>query len=324
MVVVVLSFADSGLARSQVNMDPVAGALSVQNPRRIVEGPSGQVLVSDRRFGTVVAVARDSLQPVWSAQLPLDGAPFGLAMLKRLVYVGNTTTKKVETYRMSGSGGADTSLRFAYNLGDGSAAGAGSIENPIAIGVDTKDRLVFVLDGMSKRISVFKANGAFLYSFQPMDASGVVLSPVSLTVDETRQEILVGDYGNPRPDWDGCSFCGAAVAARILIFSYDGNLLSHIAGDGSTHASARFTRVQGMATSPDGHIFAADPLRSKILVFDRASGAMVAQLGTEGSGPGQLMAPLDVWLDAATGDLFISNNRGARRVEVLRGAGEQP
>lgn len=320
--VVGLSLATIGSAWAQTNVDLTAGVLSVQNPRRIAEGPEGQVLVTDRRFGTVVAVGRDDLLPVWSAQLPQEGAPFGLAMLKKSVFVGNTKTKKVEVYKISGTGGADVSLHFAFNLGDRSSDQAGSIENPIGIAVDRNSKLVFVLDGASKSIGVFRHNGAFLYGFQPMDADGAVLSPVSVTVDEIRREILVGDYGNPRPDWSGCSFCGAAAPARILIYDYEGQLLFQITGDGSTHLSARFARVQGMATSAEGRIFAADPLGNRILVFDRVSGALVEELGSEGSEPGQLMLPLDVWLDGDTGDLFISNNRGARRVEVLRGVGE--
>jgi hypothetical protein len=44
-------------------------------------------------------------------------------------------------------------------------------------------------------------------------------------------------------------------------------------------------------------------------------------LGAQGQEPGQLMLPLDVFFDERTGDLYVSNNQGARRVEVLRGAG---
>jgi hypothetical protein len=304
---------------------PVPTVLSVQNPRRIAEGPSGQILVADRRHGAVIAVDRASLESVWSTPLPAEGRPFGIASLNELVLVGNTGTKNVEVYRVIGSGGSDTTLEFAYNLGGVPAGATGTIENPIGVGVDANENLAFVLDGPAKRINVFETErGVFQYAFEPRDSGGVLLSPVSLTVDTLRREILVGDYGSPASWFSGCSFCGAAEPARILIYAYSGELLFEIYGDGSTHASAEFARVQGMAVGADGRIFAADPLGSRILVFDRYSGALLEELGTQGPAEGQLMLPLEVWLDGETGDLFVSNNQGARRVEVLRGAGGQP
>lgn len=324
LALALLCLAGAGPAWAQTEPDPAVAVPLVQNPRRIAEGPNGQVLVTDRRYGAVVAVDRNSLEPVWSTPLPQEGAPFGLAVMKRLVFVGNTSTKNVEVYRIRGSGEPDTTLRFAYNFGKVPTGAIGPFENPIGIAVDANEKLVFVLDGAAKRIEVYKPNGSIQYAFEPRDSDNALLSPVSLAVDELRREILVGDYGNPAPYWDGCSFCGAAEPARILIYDYRGELLFEIRGDGSTHSSAGFARVQGMAVSADGRIFAADPLGGRILVFDRYSGALLEELGTQGPDEGELMLPLDVWLDGETGDLFISNNRGARRVEVLRGAGGQP
>lgn len=314
------------LGLRQTSPAPAAAVPQVQNPRRLAEGPNGQMLVTDRRHGAVIAVDRTSLLPVWSSPLPQEGAPFGLAVTKRRVYIGNTSTKNVEVYRSRGAGEPGTTLRFIYNLGNVPTGAIGPYENPIGIAADENKNLVFVLDGAAKRIDVFSVRrGSFRYSFEPRDSEGVLLSPVSLAVDKLRREILVGDYGNPRPEPD-CSFCiyTAAAPARILIYDYGGELLFEIRGDGTTHWSTSFARVQGMAASADGRIFAADPLGGRILVFDRYSGALLQELGTQGPAEGQLMLPLDVWLDEETGDLFISNNQGARRLEVLRGAGGPP
>jgi len=301
--------------REQINAgESGAPAPTIQNPRRIAEGPRGQLLVSDRR-GWIVAVDKDSLEPVWGFQLPQEGAPFGVATSNQLVFVGNTETKNVEVYRLVGSSGGTTTLKFEYNLGGTAAGATGSILNPISIAIDGMARLVFVLDGDEKKVKIFESKGPFVNAFEPRDSAGELLSPVSLAVDETRQEVLVGDYGDP----SGSS--RAKTPARILIYDYDGNLLFQINGNGFTHWSTRFARVQGMATSADGRIFVADPLGSRILVLDRVSGALLTELGEEGLQPGQLMLPLDAALDQKTGDLFISNNQGARRVEVLRGAG---
>lgn len=294
---------------------PVAPAWpqTLQNPRRLTQGPGGHLLVSDRG-GSVVAVDKDSLEPVWSFALPEEGAPFGLAAWRRLLFVGNTETQNVEVYRMLGPP-TNVRLRFEYNLGFMPPGQPGPFAKPISIGVDSSERLVFVLDGATKAIRIFDLKGRFERSFQPADDEGVVLSPVSLAVDEARREVLVGDFGDPS------GFFRPRTAARILIYDYEGRLLFRIDGNGSTHETARFVRVQGIATTPDGRIFAADPLGSRILVLDRESGALLAEFGAEGSEPGQLMLPLDVHLDESNGDLFVSNNRGARRVEVFRNAG---
>jgi len=322
LAVAVLGLAVTQPARAQAGTDPTAGPLTVQNPRRLDGGPDGTVLVSDRRYGTIVAIARDSLEPVWSAQLPGEGQPFGLGMRNRRLFVGNTTTKRVEVYKIQGSGGDDTHLSYSHTLmgADGTPA---VFDKPIGIGLD--ENLVFVLDGTAKSVRVFRGNGAFVDSFEPRGSDGALQSPVSLAVDPLRHEVLVGDYGDPRPVPD-CSFCTYAPAApaRIMVFGYDGQLRFEIRGDGTTRPLTRFARIQGMAASADGRIFAADPIGNRIFVFDRATGTVLAELGTGGTAPGELLLPLDVWLDDETGDLFISNNRGARRVEVLRGAGGTP
>ena len=141
-----------------------------------------------------------------------------------------------------------------------------------------------------------------------------MLSPVSVAVDETRREVLVSDYGDPSGGFS------AQEPARILIYDYDGQLKFQINGDGTTHATTGFTRVQGIAAGPAGRLYASDPLGGRILVIDRTSGALIKEVGAPGGQPGELMLPLDVLVDGRTGDLFVCNNRGARRLEVFRGA----
>lgn len=291
-----------------------ASTVWAQNPRRIDEGPRGELIVSDRS-GTIVAVDKTSLQSLWSFQLPDEGAPFGLATSDRLVFVGNTEKGNVEVYRLEGDKGRSKTLRFLYNLGGIPAGQMGTIKNPISIGKDRKQKLVFVLDGAVKRVKVFDQKGEFLYDFAPVDQFGAVLSPVSLEVDELRGEVLVADYGDP----SGTSTSGAP--ARILIYSYQGVLIDQIDGAGFFDSNLIFRRVQGMATSEDGRIFAADPLGSRILVLNRSTGQLQESLGTQGTAPGQLLIPTDVFFDQETGDLFVVNNRGVRRVEVFRGVG---
>lgn len=287
---------------------------TIQSPRRIAEGPGNHLLVTDRS-GMIVAVRKDNLAAVWGFRLPLDGAPFGLASLRRFVFVGNTETKNVEVYQIKRSGSSSVTLVFRYNLGQVAPGEAGSVGNPIGVAVDRLEQLVFVLDGHAKKVKIFGSKGALLGAFEPRDGAGVLLSPVSVAVDEMRKEVLVGDYGDP----SGSAM--AAKPARILIYDYQGNLLDQINGSDGFGGDFMFARVQGLATSPDGRIFATDPLGGRVLVLDRTSGTLLEVLGTQGPDPQQLMLPTDVILDGRTGDLFVVNNQGARSVEVFRGAG---
>jgi hypothetical protein len=107
----------------------------------------------------------------------------------------------------------------------------------------------------------------------------------------------------------------------MLIFYDVGELQFEIQGNGSTHVTTRFSRVQGLVVSADGRIYATDPLGSRVVVLDRSSGETLAEVGSEGAEPGFLRLPLDVFVELKTGDVFVSNNQGARRVEVFRGAG---
>jgi len=303
-------------------------AQAVQNPRRIAAGPDELVLVADRRHGAVIGVDRQSLETVWSFALPDEGAPFGVATMGGRLYVGNTKTMNVEVYHMPhaprvnpGSNPRPASdrpsphgrplIKFEYNLGHTT----GLIGNPIDIGVDPQTRQVFVLDGAEKQVLVFDHRGTFVDAFLTIDQAGELLSPVSLSVDSARGEVVVGDYGDPSGGFS------VSTPARILIYSFDGELQFQIDGDGSTEPTTRFVRVQGTTVSPDGRLFAADPLAGKILILDRTSGATLGEIGAPGDQVGELMLPLDVWIDDESGDVFVSNNRGARRLEVFRGAG---
>ena len=303
---------------------------AVHNPRRITAGPQDLILVADRRHNAIIAVDKENLETIWSFALPDEGAPFGLATTRQRIYVGNTETMNVEVYNIPRGSRfkkrrynprraiaeqrrlARPRLEFEYNLGHTT----GLIGNPIDIAVDFESLRVFVLDGAEKQVLMFDQHGTLIDTFVPVDQAGEVLSPVSVSIDSARGEVLVGDYGDPSGSFS------ARKPARILIYSFDGELLFQIDGDGSTDPTTRFARVQGMTVAPDGRVFAADPLAGRILVLDRTTGATIGEVGTPGDQTGELMLPLDVWIDGASGDVFVSNNRGARRVEVFRGAGQ--
>jgi DNA-binding beta-propeller fold protein YncE len=299
-----LCFALSWLGVFVVTGTLVAQIPSVTNPRGIAEGPSSQVLVADRTASSIIALDSSTLDTVWSFLLPPEGKPFGLATYGRLVFVGNTETHIQPMM-----------LEFQYNLGFTPPGQPGSLERPNSIAVDAKKNRVFVLDAGERKIKVFDVRGALLDIITPTDNQGLLLNPVSIAVDSRRQEVLISDFGDPS------GFFSVARPGRILIYTTDGQYLFQINGDGTTNSATRFVRPQGLAVTSSGRILVAEALGSRILVLDRKNGALLGEIGSPGSGSGQLRVPVDLFLDSRTGDVFVSNSRGARRVEVFRGAG---
>lgn len=313
-----LRFTLSGLVLFVFTGTLLAQVPAVTSPREMAEGPRGQVLVADSRARSVIGLDETTLEPIWSFQLPLEGRPFGLATYGNLVFVGNTETHNVEVYelrRNKKDPAQPVTLEFQYNLGFTQPGQPSLLGRPNSIAVDTKRKRVFVLDAGDRKIKVFDVSGALLDIITPTDSRGVLLNPVSIAVNSRRQEVLISDFGDPS------GFYSVAAPGRILVYSTNGQYLSQINGDGSTVATTRFVRPQGLAVSASGRIIVAEVLSSRILVLDRKNGALLAEIGSPGSEPGQLRVPIDLFLDSRTGDVFVSNSRGARRVEVFRGAG---
>lgn len=270
-------------------------------PKRIAEASGSQVIVSDPALGGIAALDKGTLQIVWSQTI--EGDPLAVAACRNLVLVGNATTHKVEVYRVTGQG---KKVEFLYHLGDNQT---GFFKLPSDIATDVDLQLAFVLDGGEKTIKVFDLKGSFLYSL-PAAGELLPLSPTAIAVDAGRQEVIISDYGDP----SGSLFSGAAVPARLLLYTYAGTYRGTIDG------RDRFGRPQGLAVDDLGRIYMVESLLGQVFVFDRSTGNIVNRFGSFGQESGQLELPLDVVLDLKSGDLFVTNNM-LQRVEVFRGVG---
>ena len=288
-------------------------AQTVFNPKRMAEGFRSQVIISDRFHDSIFSVNEKSLEIVW--QIPLTGSPFGVAQWGNRLFVGNTATANVEVYRISKDG---AKVKFLFNLGHTVSGQLGYFQKPTDIAFDRRARKVYVLDSGDKKIKIYNLRGRFLSEFPAIDNQGRSLNPVALTIDDTRGEVLVSDYGDPS------GFFRISVPARILIYDLTGSYLGQINGDGSTFPDTKFLRPQGLVTDGMGRIFLAAALAGHILVLDRATGVLLKKVGEPGSEPGQLRLPVDVVLSLNSGDLFVTNNMGARKIEVFRGVGRLP
>ncbi len=297
----------------------VGAAQDLVSPMRIAEGPPGQVFVSDSRQDTVFAIDEDSLAPLWS--FPVAGNTMAVGFAANLVLIGNETNQNVEVYRLKGAPkGPRKMLEFQFNLGHTPSGMAGTIRTPSDLAVDKRVRLVFVLDSGERKVKVFDLGGNTITVFPAEGDQGPpLLSPTAIAVDPLRQEVLVSDYGDP----NGSLFSGAAVPARIVIYTYGGQFLRRINGgsaDGVVVApAARFERPQGLAVDVQGRVLMVEAVRGEVFVFDGAAGGLLGKLGTVGEGPGELRLPLDVVL-LDSGDLLVTNSMNGR-IERLAGSG---
>jgi len=293
------------------------------SPRRIAALDKQTILITDLDAdlqGAIVALDKETMQVVWTCVVP--GEPLGVAQWKNLFLVGDPPTGNVGVYRMTGANrgtlcfgaASGKTLEFLYNLGQTQPGQPGFFQKVNDLALDVDFQRVFVVDTGEKKVKVFDNKGNFLYAFP--EGSPALLNPTGIALDEARQEVLVSDYGDPSGSFK------PKVPPRVMIFGYGGNYLGQIDSNPAT-PEYFFSKPQGLGVDGLGHIFVADALLGKVIVFSRESGTGIKTFGSPGDQPGQLKLPLDLFLDHATGDVFVTSNMTGR-VEVFRAAGRVP
>jgi len=298
-----------------------AGAQYLDSPMRIAGGPPGQVLVSDSFQSRVYGVDEGSFDPVWSFDVP--GKPMAVGFAANLVFVGNATTHNVEVYRLKGAPkGPSKALEFQFNLGGTPAGMPGTIRTPSDLAVDKDAGLVFVVDSGERSVKVFGLDGQPREAF-PVPGEPPLLSPTAIAIDPQRQQVVVSDYGDPNGTM---TFSGsvAAVPARIMVYTYGGQLVRQInggrVGTVIVPPEAQFERPQGLAIDTLGRIYVAESVRGEVIVFDGTTGSVVTRLAEFGDAPGQLSLPQDLLIGSKADDLLVTNTMN-HRIERLAIAG---
>jgi DNA-binding beta-propeller fold protein YncE len=268
----------------------------LSSPARIALLPDGDLLVSDYKRRMVFTIDGGSLEVLDA--FSVQGRLMGVAVGEKRIFVGNESDGDVEVYNRKG--------KLLKRLGDEE----GLVKLPSDIAVDRDKGLVFVVDAYEGVVLVFDPGGPLLYT---IPAPGVVqeqlTAPTGIALDEERGEAVISDYGDP----------ASGIPARIKVYGYSGLFRFWISGD-AVSEEYRFSRPQGLAVDKSGNIFMADGMLGKVLVFDRVSRQGIKAIGEFGSEEGQLFLPLDVVVDAATDDVFVTNNRPGR-IEAFRDGG---
>lgn len=256
------------------------------SPLRIDWLPPQRLLVTDYPSRQVFLVDSTNVSMMAPA-FKLKGNPLGIAVAvgsrANLIFVGNDTRKKVDVY-------INQKNNFYQTL---SFPRRGNVQPVEMVYVPEINRLIMI-DGLDGRIKFFNLLGHQVGSF---DGGGNLNAPVGLAVDATRGEVVVSDYGDP----------AVGISASLEIFDFSGSHLKSIEGD--------FSRPQGMVCQ-GGKIFVADGLRGQILEFDRSTGNLEGTHGCFGTGPGQLLMPLDLVYSTARSSLLVTNNKNGRVTEV--------
>ena len=271
------------------------------SPTRIAHGvAAGEILVSDWRLQAIVSWKPGTKRK--AKTIPVPGRPVSVAYGWDRYFVGNESTWTVDVIDKKG--------RLLYTLGDDFL-----IQRPSDIAVDIDQELVFVTDPKNARVLKFHRDGALL-STLPAAGQPSLNMPTGITVDPVRGEVLVSDF-NLYGD------------ASVKIYDYSGVLRATIDGNAGcgwfscNTGPGNFSRPQGLAVNEQGYIYVVDSLRGQVLVFDRETLRSVDVIGVQGTGPDDLLLPLDVLIEPKSKDLYVTSNRN-RRVQVFSGKGLLP
>ncbi|MEE8308582.1 MAG: 6-bladed beta-propeller, partial [Gammaproteobacteria bacterium] len=272
------------------------------SPIRIAHGAAaGEILVSDSRLQAVISNATDKKGR--QVKISVPGRPVSVAYGWERYFVGNESTQTVDVLNKKG--------RRLYTLGGKNFL----IQRPSDIAVDIDQELVFVTDPINARVLVFHRDGDLINTL-PAAGQPPLYLPSGITVDPVRGEVLVSDFGS-------------GSEATINIYDYSGALLAQIFGNAGcgwfscATGPGNFSRPQGLVVNEQGLIYVVDSFRSQVLVFDRETLQGIEVIGTQGTGAGDLLLPLDILIEPQSKDLYVTSNR-TKRVEVFSGKGLLP
>jgi len=284
-------------------------------PIRITNAGAGTLAYTDYERGAVVFINTATLEEVGRFSVP--GTPLGIAVVANTVFVG--IPQRLENGRLKG-GNVDAYNRegkYLYTLGSNS--GYGLTKKPVDIEINETlggTGRIFVLDASIKKVKDYSLANPKDETSYTFPSFGAFANATSIALDTVNNYVLVSDYGgfgklDTAHGWDN-------NPAEIQV--YDDWVYTPLDPKfiNSTQPGYEFSTPQGGAVDSSGNFYVADILGGRVLIFNSA-GQGIGTLGSPGTGPGELLSPLDVVLDEATGDVFVTNNRNGR-IEVFRGA----
>ena len=184
---------------------------------------------------------------------------------------------------------------YLFEFGNGYGNGDGQFIWPVAIAVDSKDKL-YVTDEYNQRVSVFDATGRFISHWgEKGRAPGQFDGPAGITVDNEDNLYIADQHNN-----------------RIQKFTRDGE---YIAGWGEKGVSdGQFDLPWGIGLDSDGAVYVCDWRNDRIQKFT-AEGEHLLGVGGSGDGEGELNRPSGVAVDS-DGIIYVAD-WGNERVQAF-------
>ncbi len=259
--------------------------------------------------------------------------PRGIAVWGGRVFVADDQHHRIGVFDVAG--------HPVTSIGSGRGSGPGQLNYPYGVAVDPKGR-VFVADDLNHRVVRFGGVPAYAYRArwgsygrQP----GQLAYPRGLATD-AQGNVYVADTGNDRidvfdnsgtllrsfgadgrapgqfdaptgvaADASGVRAVTDAVNGRVQLLNPDGSVAA-VWGSPNPGPTV-LPHPVAVAFDGSGNAYVLDDRRSRIVVFDRATGTPVRTIGSPGSGPGQLLAPSALAIDAA-GTISVADDGNAR------------
>src|SRR3954471_22097346 len=308
---------------------------------------SGSFLyVADTRHDRILRLTLDGGQPRVVVGPGTPDVPQGLTVRGTRITVADDRNHRLVVF--------DTGGHTLGTVGAGRGANPGELAHPYDVASDAAGRL-FVADDLNHRVVRFSAPPRYPYKGRWGSygtARGQLAYPRGLAVGPQGQ-IYVANTGNDRVDvfdrggtlqtsfgssgravgeFDGPMGVAAdASGIRAVTDSVNGRI-QLLAPDGSVLAQWG-APAPGPTLLPDpvavafdgaGNAYVVDQRRARILVFSRATGALVRSIGAQGSGPGKLLDPSALAIDGS-GVISVADT-GNRRIArfTLGGAALQP
>jgi DNA-binding beta-propeller fold protein YncE len=244
----------------------------------------------------------------------------------------------------------DTGGRLLRTIASGPGAGPGQLNFPYGVAVDGPGR-VFVADDLNQRVVRFGSSPGYPYKARWGSygtGPGQLAYPRGIAVDAAGA-VYVANTGNDRvdvfdrggallrsfgssgrapgqfnaplgvgADANGFRAVVDSVNGRIELLHPDGALAA-VWGSPAPGPTI-LPRPVAVAFDAVGDAFVLDQRRARIVVFERATGLPKRTIGLQGSGPGQMLDPSALAIDAS-GTISVADS-GNDRIARFNTAGE--
>jgi DNA-binding beta-propeller fold protein YncE len=161
---------------------------------------------------------------------------------------------------------------------------------PTGVALDDQEN-IYVVDGVKKGVMVFDRNGKELREINDKSMT----RPNGVAVDSKHDRVYVVDTGNSE-----------AGEQNVKIFDRAGKRIGAIGGAPGGDFS-QFSYPTYVSVDPDGNVFVADTLNSRVQKFDH-QGNFVTSIGKPGSNWGEFDKPKGVALDTFNNVYVVDTN----------------